>query len=57
MESLKSSLVTMSVDLMYESRTNLRGKVFDTKNFEDLVASVKEKGVLVPVIIRLKKLG
>ncbi len=37
----------------YESKTNPRGNNFKGQAFKDLVASIKEKGVLVPVLARL----
>jgi ParB/RepB/Spo0J family partition protein len=36
----------------YESPTNPRGTKFTAATFNDLVASIKTKGVLVPVIVR-----
>jgi ParB family chromosome partitioning protein len=39
----------------YESETNPRGKKFDSHLFDELVASVRQKGVLVPVLARPKK--
>lgn len=45
-------LVSLKVSECYESETNPRGKDFGGKSFEELVASVKEKGVLVPVLAR-----
>ncbi|MDQ5987364.1 MAG: Nucleoid occlusion protein [Syntrophus sp. SKADARSKE-3] len=50
-------LENIKVALAYESATNPRGKDFEGPAFNDLVASVKEKGVLVPVIARPKKKG
>jgi ParB/RepB/Spo0J family partition protein len=41
----------------YQSDTNPRGTDFSGPAFDDLVASVKEKGVLVPIIVRPKKKG
>lgn len=41
----------------YESAFNPRGKKFDGPAFDELVASVKEKGVLQPVLARRKKSG
>jgi len=38
-----------------ESKTNPRGKNFEGPSFNDLIASIKEKGVLVPVIVRPTK--
>jgi ParB family transcriptional regulator, chromosome partitioning protein len=35
-----------------ESRTNPRGKKFDGPEFDELVASIKEQGVIVPVLAR-----
>lgn len=50
-------LENIKVASAYESATNPRGKDFEGKAFDDLVASVKEKGVLVPVIARPNKKG
>ncbi len=36
-----------------ESKTNPRGKDFDGKSFDELVASVKEKGILTPILVRM----
>jgi|SRR5580700_597805 ParB family chromosome partitioning protein len=41
----------------YESETNPRGKEFEGKSFDELVASIKEKGVLVPVLARKRQKG
>jgi ParB family chromosome partitioning protein len=41
----------LALDLIEESRTNPR-KTFDAKQLEDLTASVKEKGVIVPILVR-----
>jgi ParB family chromosome partitioning protein len=45
-------LINLKVVQCYESETNPRGKKFEGKEFDDLVASIKEKGVLVPVLAR-----
>lgn len=45
-------LQTVKVSACYESETNPRGKDFEGVAFKELVASVKEKGVLVPVLVR-----
>lgn len=50
-------LENIKVALAYESATNPRGSEFENKAFDDLVASVKEKGVLVPLIVRTKQKG
>lgn len=50
-------LENIKVAMAYESATNPRGKDFEGNAFDDLVASVKEKGVLVPVIARPNKKG
>ena len=50
-------LQLIKVTLAYESDTNPRGKKFEGPSFDDLVASIKEKGVLVPVIARPKEKG
>ena len=36
-----------------ESKTNPRGSEFENKEFEELKASIKESGVLVPVLARV----
>jgi ParB family chromosome partitioning protein len=46
-------LQILKVSDCYESETNPRGKEFAGKQFDELVASIKEKGVLVPVLARL----
>ncbi len=46
------NLQSIKVSACYESETNPRGADFDNASFKDLVASVKEKGVLVPVLVR-----
>ncbi len=48
---------SIKVSLCYESDTNIRGKDFVDPKFNDFVASVREKGVLVPVIARIKPKG
>jgi len=45
-------LQQIKISEAYESKNNPRGNDFEGKAFDDLVASVKEKGVLVPVIAR-----
>src|SRR5579871_4266155 len=45
-------LQNLKVSECYESETNPRGADFAGKQFDELVASVKEKGVLVPVLAR-----
>jgi ParB family chromosome partitioning protein len=45
-------LQNLLVSECYESETNPRGTDFEGKQFDELVASVKEKGVLVPVLAR-----
>ena len=52
-------LQSIKVSEACESKTNPRGTKFEGTEFDDLVASVKEKGVLVPVIARpnVKGLG
>ncbi len=47
-------LKTIQLSLISESADNPRGKDFAGPAFNDLVASVKEKGVLVPIIVRPK---
>ena len=45
-------LKTIKVSDCYEFPTNPRGAKFEGKEFDELVASVKEKGVLMPVLAR-----
>lgn len=45
-------LKPVKLSLIAESTTNPRGKDFENAAFKDLVSSVKEQGVLVPVILR-----
>ena len=47
----------INVSLAYESPTNPRGKNFEGTSFDELVASVKEKGVLAPLLVRPRKSG
>lgn len=51
------TLENIKVSAAYESPTNPRGDKFEGKAFNDLVASIKEKGVLVPVIVRPNQNG
>lgn len=53
MEKLQSIEITKCV----ESPTNPRGTKFDGPEFDELVASIKEKGVLMPVLARPTKSG
>ncbi|RJQ67316.1 MAG: ParB/RepB/Spo0J family partition protein [Desulfobacteraceae bacterium] len=48
-------LQNISVSQAYASETNPRGNDFNGPALDDLVASVKEKGVLVPIIVRPNK--
>jgi ParB/RepB/Spo0J family partition protein len=50
-------LEQIKVTEAYQSDTNPRGTDFSGPAFDDLVASVREKGVLVPIIVRPKKKG
>jgi len=46
-------LTTLKTNQLVESKTNPRGKeAFKDEAFQELVASVKEKGVLVPILVR-----
>jgi ParB/RepB/Spo0J family partition protein len=45
-------LRTIRVSECFESPTNPRGTKFDKAEFAELVASVKEKGILMPVLVR-----
>jgi len=47
-------LQTLKVSECYESETNPRGTDFAGKQFDELVASIEEKDVLVPVLARAK---
>ena len=46
------NLQNLKVSACYESETNPRGNDFEGKPFDELVASIKEKGVLTPVLAR-----
>lgn len=48
-------LELLSVSQCYESETNPRGTDFAGKAFDELVASIREKGVLLPVLARPRK--
>src|SRR2546421_11245199 len=50
-------LHAIKISLAYESDTNPRGSRFEGATFDELVASIKEKGVLVPVLARPRKKG
>jgi len=50
-------LQNIKVSAAYESETNPRGTDFEGAAFTELVASVKEKGVLVPVLARPRAKG
>lgn len=50
-------LQTIKVSEAFKSKTNPRGNNFSGQEFDDLVVSVKEKGVLVPVIARPVDMG
>ena len=50
-------LTNLKVSECYESETNPRGKDFEGKTFDELVASVNEKGVLVPILARVRPHG
>lgn len=46
-------LTTLKTNQLTESKTNPRGKeAFKDEAFQELVASIKEKGVLVPLLVR-----
>jgi ParB family chromosome partitioning protein len=47
----------LPVSKCYESETNPRGTKFGGASFNELVASIKEKGVLQPVLARPRKHG
>lgn len=49
---MKPTFQEIKISEAYESPTNPRGGKFEGQSFDDLVASIKEKGVLVPVIAR-----
>lgn len=42
----------LKISEIKESKTNPRGEVINDQAFKDLVDSIKEKGVLVPIIVR-----
>jgi ParB family transcriptional regulator, chromosome partitioning protein len=48
----KLNFQNISIKDIAESKTNPRGTSFEGPDFNDLVASIKEKGILVPVILR-----
>jgi ParB family chromosome partitioning protein len=48
-------LQEVKVSACYESETNPRGKDFEGKEFDELVASIREKGVLTAVLVRPRK--
>jgi ParB family chromosome partitioning protein len=50
-----SSLQSVKVSECVESATNPRGNKFEGKEFDELVASVQEKGVLMPILVRAQK--
>jgi ParB family chromosome partitioning protein len=45
-------LQNVSISKCEESATNPRGAKLEGKEFDELVASVKEKGVLMPILVR-----
>ena len=47
-----SNFQSIKILLIRRSDTNVRGKDFNDPDFEDLVESIKEKGILVPIIVR-----
>lgn len=49
------TLVNLEVSKCFESPTNPRGSVFEKTPFAELVASIKESGILQPVLARLVK--
>jgi len=48
----KSTFQNVSIKQIAESKTNPRGTSFEGPEFNDLVASIKEKGIIVPLILR-----
>lgn len=48
---------SIKVSDCYESETNPRGSDFEDASFKDLVASIKEQGVLVPILVRPRPKG
>jgi ParB family chromosome partitioning protein len=48
----KSTFQNISLKQIAESKTNPRGTSFEGPEFNDLVASIKEKGINVPLILR-----
>lgn len=51
----QSKLQTIKISQAIESVGNSRGKNFEGSEFDELVASIKEKGILVPILVRPKK--
>lgn len=49
---MKDENYTLKIADCHESPTNPRGAKFEGKEFDELVASIKEKGVLMPVLAR-----
>lgn len=45
-------LKNIKVKEISETKTNPRGDNFEDKNFDELVESIKEKGILMPVLVR-----
>ena len=45
-------LKNIKVKEISETKTNPRGNDFEDKNFNELVESIKEKGILMPVLVR-----
>jgi len=53
----KSTFQNVSVASISESKTNPRGTSFEGSEFNDLVASIKESGIIVPLILRSSPSG
>jgi len=51
-----SQMESIAIGLLYRSAYNARGAM-DEGALKDLIASVKEKGVLVPILVREKPDG
>ncbi len=49
--AIEQEFKLLALDLIEESKTNPR-RTFDAKQLQDLTASIKEKGVIVPILVR-----
>lgn len=53
---MQVKLRNIPIEICFESKTNPRGDEFEDKEFEELKASIKEKGILVPILVRQRTL-